>query len=127
MMTANAYQRFTFGWCGSLLATAKEKKDLEVTDLPRPNRASRAAEKAASWKKREEKYSLWRFLLSEYKWPLLIQWTMCLAGSILGYLPQWFVLQILRALERRPPGGSLDGRIWFFVVWLSIATLIGAV
>ena len=128
MMTVNAYQRFTFGWCANVLATAKGKKEvLEATDLPRLNRSTRAADKAASWKEMERKDQLWLSILWAYKWPLLIQWALCLASSVLSYLPQWFTLQILNALERRPPGGRLDGRVWLFVAWLGLATLMAGV
>jgi hypothetical protein len=127
MRTVNAYSRFTFGWCSNILAIAKKKRDLEATDLSRPDHDSRAKDKAAAWNKMGDKYPLWRSLLWAYKGPLIVQWTMCIFGSLLAYLPQWFTLQILKTLERRIPGERLGDEVWFLVVWMGIATISTAV
>jgi hypothetical protein len=127
MMTASAYQRFTFDWCGNVLETAQRKQDMDVADLSRPGHALRAADKVATWNGQRSGRPVWRSLISEYKWTLIVQWSLAIAASVLSYLPHWCTYKILTALENRPPGASLDGQVWFYVIGLGAATLAATV
>lgn len=125
--TVNAYLRFTFSWSANVLATAKEKQDLDVTDLPRPSHYTRSADLATLWKSQNYEGPLWKSLLWTYKGPLILQWFLCIVGSALAYLPYWVTLQLLKAFENRKPGQSLGVEVWFLVVWMGFSVVAQSV
>jgi hypothetical protein len=127
MYTVNAYKRMTFSWTDNVLATARKKKDLDASDLPRPDHHSRAKDQSASWKAYNFKGPLWKSIFWAYKYVLAVQWTMCIAGSCLGFAPYWVTLQLLRFLETREKGQSFPVEVWILVIWLGVAIIAQAV
>jgi hypothetical protein len=123
MYTASAYDRLTFSWTMNVLDKAKEKKDLDAVDLPRPDHYTRASDQSATWKSFNFTGPLWKSLLWAYSSILIRQWTLCIIGSSISYLPYWITLQILRRLETKRPGEPFGSNIWFLVIWLGISII----
>ncbi|KAL2168786.1 hypothetical protein VTG60DRAFT_6825 [Thermothelomyces hinnuleus] len=124
MWTASAFSRFTWSWASGLLALASKKKDLDLEDLPRPNRFVRAASVSASWRAQKNTGKrLWLALLLAHFKPLALQWFVTLIASILNFAPQWVILQLLRFLETRESGGGQDLEAWMWVIWLGIVII----
>jgi ABC-type multidrug transport system fused ATPase/permease subunit len=124
MFTASAFSRFTFHWTSDLLSLAAKKKDLDLADLPRPDQYTRAAAVSASWKNRKtDGRRLWLSMVLAHKKPLAVQWVMTLCASVLNFAPQWVILQLLRYLENRRPGGGQEFEAWMWVVWLGVAII----
>jgi ABC-type multidrug transport system fused ATPase/permease subunit len=126
MYTASALSRFTFGWPVDILKLATRKKDLDLVDLTRPDHFTRAASVSASWKKRENRHSLWLGLILAHKDAFVLQWFLTLCTSVLNFAPQWVILQLLQFLERRQPGVNHGLEAWMWVVWLGVAIIGGS-
>ncbi|KAF6814746.1 ABC bile acid transporter [Colletotrichum plurivorum] len=126
--TANAYSRYTWGWCSDLLDKATKKNDLEVEDLPKPDHWTRSADSAAAWKSYNFKSdsNLWWSVIWAFRRPLALQWTISVSKSFLSLAPSFVTLQILTALEKRPLGEPLPANVWILVFWLGLAILADA-
>ena len=127
MFTNSAYSRFTFSWPINVLDKAREKKDLEAIDLPKPNHHTRAEDQAAAWRRYNLQGPLWKALLWVYAWPIALQWALCTISSVVSFAPYLITLSILRIMETKEPGESLPSSVWFLVVWLGISILAQAV
>ncbi|WYZ44130.1 hypothetical protein EsH8_VII_000566 [Colletotrichum jinshuiense] len=128
LRTVPACTRFTWGWCSQIIDLAIQKKDLEASDLPRPDHSTRSQDSVAAWKSYDFKSdsSLWWSIVWAYRWPLFIQWSIAISKAFLSLAPSWITLQILEALQRRKPGQELPVDIWILVFWLGLAILADA-
>ncbi|KAK4181284.1 P-loop containing nucleoside triphosphate hydrolase protein [Triangularia setosa] len=126
MYSTTAFGRYTFSWPAALLTLASKKKNLDMTDLSRPDHYTRAASTSAAWKKRNSKRPLWLSLLLAHKTAIAIQWFLTLCTSVLNFAPQWVILQLLRTLEKRQPGHSTGIDAWAWVFWLGISIIVGS-
>lgn len=123
MYTTSALSRFTWGWAFSLLRDAGKGKQLDLTDLPRPNHNTRASELSADWAQRAPKKPLWMSLVWVYKVAIMRQWFLTLCTAFLNFGPQWVILQLLRILEssKKQEYYSLD--VWIWVIWLGVVII----
>lgn len=127
MYTVEAFSRFQFNWPLPILKKATEKNNLDLSDLPRPDHYTRSSEVSADWKKRAYGHRLYLSLIRAHAWKFALQWVLTLGSSVLGFAPQWVILQLLRILERRIPGQTYGLDIWVWVVWLGVAIVSQAV
>ena len=124
MYSASALGRYTFSWPSGLLNLAAKKKDLDLSDLTRPDQYTRADCMSANWKSRKPGgHRLWLAMVLAHKKPLAVQWFLTLCASMLNFAPQWVTLQLLRYLEGRQPGGKESLEVWMWVVWLGVAII----
>ncbi len=124
MYTASALGRYTFSWPSGLLNLAAKKRDLDLSDLTRPDQYTRADCMSANWKSRKPSgHRLWLALVMAHKKPLAVQWFLTFVASVLNFAPQWVILQLLRYLEDRQPGGKQSLEVWMWVVWLGVAII----
>ncbi|KAK1994844.1 ABC transporter [Colletotrichum falcatum] len=126
--TVPAYSRFTWGWCTGLIGLATKKKDLDASDLPRPDHLTRSEDSAASWKlyNFDSKSNLWWSIIWAYRVPLFIQWSIAISKAFLSFAPSWITLQILEALQHRQTGEDLPIDVWILAFWLGLAILADA-
>jgi ABC-type multidrug transport system fused ATPase/permease subunit len=124
MYAVTAYSRFTFSWTNPTLQLAAKKRNLDLSDLPRPNQYTRAKEVSAWFKKKASSSRLWLSLILVHKVAFALQWTLTLLSAFLNFAPQWIILQILRILEEpRRPDGKYGLDVWLWVVWLGLAII----
>ena len=121
MYTVEAFSRFQFDWPQDILRNATKKNNLDLVDLPRPDRYTRSREVSADWKKRGYTHRLYLSVIRAHGWKFALQWLLTLGSSILNFAPQWVILQLLRILETRVPGQTYGADIWIWVVWLGVA------
>ncbi|KAK0669314.1 P-loop containing nucleoside triphosphate hydrolase protein [Cercophora samala] len=126
MYSTTALGRYTFSWPTALLTLASTKKNLDMSDLPRPDHYTRAASTSEAWKKRNSKHPLWLSLLLAHKKAIAIQWFLTLCTSVLNFAPQWVILQLLQTLEKRQPDTSSGVDAWAWVFWLGISIIVGS-
>ncbi|OLN81740.1 ATP-dependent bile acid permease 3 [Colletotrichum chlorophyti] len=128
LMTVPAYTRFTWGWCSGIINLATKKKDLEATDLPKPDYWTRSQDAASTWKSYNFKpgSNLWWAIIWAYRWPLFVQWSIAISKAFLSLAPSWITLQILTALQHRKPGEEMPANVWTLVFWLGLAILADA-
>ncbi|KAK2023512.1 ABC transporter [Colletotrichum zoysiae] len=126
--TVTAYSRFTWGWGAEIIDLATKKKDLDASDLPKPDHLTRSEDSAAAWKSYnfDSDSNLWWSIVWAYRVPLFIQWSIAISKAFLSFAPSWITLQILEALQRRQPGEQLPMDIWILVFWLGLAILADA-
>lgn len=122
--TESAISRFNFSWISPLLAVATRKNDLDLNDLPRVDHYRRARDVSAAWRRQGFKGPLWLDVIRAHKWTFALQWGLTLMSSVLQFMPQWVVLQLLRILERRRPGDKIGPDAWIWVIWLGVVLVI---
>ncbi|KAI1811841.1 P-loop containing nucleoside triphosphate hydrolase protein [Poronia punctata] len=123
MYSATAWSRFNWSWPSSILSLAATKKNLDLSDLPRPNHYVRAKDAIAAWEAFGFKRSLWISVILAHKWSFALQWSMSLIAAVLNFAPQWVVLQILHLLERRDDHERVGYDGWIWAIWLMVAIL----
>ncbi|KAK4658726.1 hypothetical protein QC762_104050 [Podospora pseudocomata] len=126
LYSTTALGRYTFSWPTALLTLASTQKNLDMTDLPRPDHYTRAASISEAWKKQNSNRPLWLSMLLAHKTVIAVQWFLALCTSVLNFAPQWVILQLLRTLEDRQPGTSSGMDAWAWVFWLGISIVVGS-
>ncbi|KAK0617970.1 P-loop containing nucleoside triphosphate hydrolase protein [Bombardia bombarda] len=126
MYTVSALSRFTWAWPNDLLSYASKKKNLDLSDLGRPDQYTRASTVSADWKRRNSKYSLWASVVLAHRKAFALQWIYTLISSFMNFAPQWVILQLLRILETRKVGSTYGFSTWIWVVWLGVAIIAQA-
>ncbi|KAK1597465.1 ABC transporter [Colletotrichum navitas] len=126
--TVPAYSRFTWGWGAEIIDLATKKKDLDASDLPKPDHLTRSEDSAAAWKAYnfDSDSNLWWSIIWAYRVPLFIQWSIAISKAFLSFAPSWITLQILEALQRKQHGEDVPMDIWILVFWLGLAILADA-
>lgn len=121
--TTTALSRYTFGWAGTILSLAVNKKVLEQEDLPRPDHAMRSQSLADAWVEANRPGALWLNLLRNH-WPAFAaQWILTGAQSFGNVAPQFMLLKILRILEQRDAGRAVTSEAWIWVIALGICQI----
>jgi ABC-type multidrug transport system fused ATPase/permease subunit len=123
MYTVSAFSRFNWSWPHDILSLAKKKNNLDMVDLNRPDRYTRAVAVSNDWKRKNYKHPLWISLLLAHKKAFAIQWILTLITSFLNFAPQWVILQLLRILESRHAGDRIGPEVWIWAVWLGVVII----
>ncbi|KAJ4418671.1 hypothetical protein N0V85_001359 [Neurospora sp. IMI 360204] len=124
MFTVSALSRFIYAWPSKLLDLAVKKKDLDLTDLNRPDHFCRAADTSADWKRRNYRHNLWLSVILAHKKAFSLQWALTLCTAFLNFSPQWVILQLLRILENPQVGSSYGFGVWYWVFFLGVAMIV---
>ena len=121
----------TFSWVGKLLKESKRSSDLSIKDLPELDSNTRANTIYNSLKGTIPKGTaftskdLWRFLFRCNSVPLIIQGALAVVLSVLSFLPQLALLDILQKLEgQQQDGKGID--LWVPVAGLGVSILASA-
>lgn len=125
MFTESALSRYTFGWVTPLLNLARQKKRLELDDLPKMDHFTRSKDLSEEWVSEPRPRKLWLEIFLAYKAHFCLQWFMTLLQSFGNFAPQFVTFQILKLLEQRVKGEAASSEVWIWVAALTIA-IIGA-
>lgn len=124
----SALYRYSFSWCFPLLILATKKGSLDQDDLPRPGNATRAKSLTQRWLEMWSEASntkrLWVKLAIHHRWALSLQWLLTLVQSFGNVAPQFVLLHLLRLLERRQAGNSINSEAWIWVLALLASTFL---
>jgi ABC-type multidrug transport system fused ATPase/permease subunit len=123
MYTCSAWSRFNWSWPSNILRLASTKRNLDLSDLPRPNHYVRAKDATAEWESFNFKHPLWISVILAHKWGFALQWGLSLIAAVLNFAPQWVVLQILHLLERREHHERIGYDGWIWAIWLMVAIM----
>ena len=121
----------TFSWVGTLLKESRRSSDLSIKDLPELDSNTRASRVHNSFKETIPKCrtftskDLWRFLFRCNSVPLMIQCALAVVLSVLSFLPQLALLDILQKLEGRQ-GDEKGIGLWLPVAGLGASVLVSA-
>lgn len=121
----------TFSWVGTLLKESKRTSDLSIKDLPELDSNTRANTVYNSLKETMPKGTaftskdIWRFLFRCNSVPLIIQGALTVVLSVLSFLPQLALLDILQKLEG-PQRDEKGIGLWLPVAGLGVSVLASA-
>ncbi|GAW11813.1 hypothetical protein ANO14919_011650 [Xylariales sp. No.14919] len=123
LYTVSAWSRYNFSWASRVLGLATKKRNLDLSDLPRPNQYARSKDAVANWESHGFNHSLWISVILAHKWAFVLQWVLSLAAAILNFAPQWVVLQLLHLLERRQGNERVGYEGWLWAFWLMVVII----
>jgi hypothetical protein len=110
-----------------MLAMARKKNRLELSDLPTMDHYTRSKDLSESWARSKHTRRLWIEIFLGHKWPFMIQWLLTLLSAFGNFAPQFTTYHILQILERRGQGEAASPEAWVWVVALTLTTLGQAV
>lgn len=123
--TASFISRISFGWTTPLLSFATRNQGLGIDDLPELDYATRSKTLLESFDKTKRPgEKLWRTLIREYIYPLLLQFSLAVVSSVLSFAPQYCLLGILRAMEGQYAGSGYATIMGVWVISLGASILI---
>jgi hypothetical protein len=124
----SALSRYSFAWCFPLLVLATKKGSLDQDDLPQPDDSVRAKSLVkrwlGNWSDSKGTRKLWVKLALQHKWALSLQWFLTLVQSFGNVAPQFVLLHLLRLLEKRQAGKSINSEAWIWVLGLLASTFL---
>ncbi|KAJ8120278.1 hypothetical protein ONZ43_g2973 [Nemania bipapillata] len=126
LYTVSAWSRYNWSWTSNVLGLAMKKKNLDLSDLPRPNHIARSKDATAEWESHDFSHPLWISVILAHKWAFALQWAMSLASAVLNFAPQWVVLQLLHLLEQRQGYERIGYEGWMWAIWLMVVILAGS-
>lgn len=126
--TVSALSSYTFGWAGKVLSLARDKKSLDLDDLPKLHLWGRAAYLLRYFSAMTRQNDrLWKSLIFAH-WPeLLFQTVWAVMQSILQFAPQLVMYQLLRLLEDTSQHGDTQRKAWFLVMALGASIILASV
>jgi ABC-type multidrug transport system fused ATPase/permease subunit len=123
MQTVSALGRYSFSWVGHLLALARKNKRLNSEDLYKMDHNTRSKDLSEEWEKNKHPRRLWIEVFLEHRGAFLVQWFLTLFQAFGIFAPQFVTFHILRILEKRIPGDSVDSEAWIWVLTLCLTTI----
>lgn len=126
--TVSALSSYTFGWAGEILSLARDKKSLDLDDLPKLHLWGRAAYLLRYFSAMtRQKDQLWKSLIFAH-WPeLLFQTAWAIMQSILQFAPQVVMYQLLKLLEDRSEHEDTQRKAWGLVIALGASIILASV
>lgn len=126
--TVSAFSSYTFGFAGKILSLARNKKSLDLVDLPQLHLRGRSSYLLHHFSGMTTKTDrLWKSVMFTH-WPeLLFQTAWAIMQSILQFAPQLAMYQLLRLLEQRSQGAAVDQKAWGLVVALGVSIILASV
>ena len=122
--TVSAFGRYSFTWAGTTLRLARNKKTLNLDDLPKLHVEGRSAYLQEYFKTLKTRDQLWKTLVFAHLPELLFQTVYTTLQSAAQFLPQLVMYQLLKRLEVRTNGDSADQATWGLVVALGLAIIL---
>lgn len=123
MDTQSALAKFTFTWIEPILMIAKNRKHLDLKDLPKMNHRTRAKDLSESWANKKHSRKLWIEVVLAHKRALTVQWILTLGQSVGTFAPQFATYFILKMLEDNVFGQRAPPEAWIWVIVLTITSI----
>ncbi|KAJ4137519.1 hypothetical protein NW768_003106 [Fusarium equiseti] len=126
--SVSAFNRYTWSWIGPLIKFAVQKKDLDATDVPYPDRTLRAEGLKEDWFATKPGGNLVRSVFWAYKGPFVFQFSLTTFRNVLALLPFWAMLRVINILEQRDVGlaGSSNLELWVLIFAMAGLNLLDA-
>ena len=124
--TVSALSRYTFGWAGKMLALARNKKTLDLTDLPKLHFKARSAYLEGDFESRKKRGSLWKGLVIAHYAEIIFQSSYAIVQSAAQFAPQLAMYWLLKTIERRSNGAQTAKVAWVFVLALGLSIIFAS-
>ena len=125
--TVSAFSSYTFGFAGKVLSLARNKKSLDLVDLPKLHlwgRSSFLLDYFGSMTMKNDR--LWRSIIYAHYPELLFQTVWAILQSALQFAPQLAMYHLLKLLEQRARGSTAGNEAWGLVVALGAAIILAS-
>ncbi|KAF3938774.1 hypothetical protein ABW19_dt0201520 [Dactylella cylindrospora] len=126
MNSSSLYTFTLFGWMGDILSKGWRTGHLEESDLNLLSDEYRSKTLYQHFRTLKQRTKLWWMILDAHRTHFIMQYVCQTIISGTQFLPQFFMLQILRALEKgekRPDGRS---SAWVWVIGLFVAMVVNS-
>ncbi|KAJ5095316.1 hypothetical protein NUU61_004672 [Penicillium alfredii] len=129
--TASFLKWVSFSWAETLLKISK-KSPLQMSDLPELSYSLRTECGVGACRQMSENNNagargVWIMILRSQSRHLICQAVVAVALSVLSFVPQFSLMQILAGLEDRQKGEGDEIRLWKFVILLGLSSVVVAI
>ncbi|MCJ1306471.1 hypothetical protein MMC25_000114 [Agyrium rufum] len=121
--TGSVLNRMTFAWASPVLSYAKAHRGLNLEDLPNIAEYTRSNVLQQRFYDGRRFSRLWRTIVWNFRWAFFKQVVLVVTIGVVQFGPQWSMLHLLRLLEERSPGASVNPTAWFWVATLGLTML----
>ena len=123
--TTSFLGRITFTWATPLLEYATKHKTLNLHDLPQLDHYTTSENLYRQYHETTVR-KLWKRLISAHKRAFIQLFAFTIIVAVTQFIPQYVLLQILRALEARQRGAAVAVEAWLWVVALGVLVLFSS-
>ena len=124
--TVSVLARYSFSWPLEILSKAAKLDELQVTDLPFVPDSTRSKTLRRNFEVFDKDEPIWKRLFKSHKWAFVAQWVLTFFVAFTRFLPQIVLFLILRTLEERDAGQSVNPKLWGLAVALGGAIAFNA-
>ena len=125
--TVSALSVYTFGFASDVLSLARKRKSLDLVDLPKLNLWVRSSFLLAYFGNMTSKTDrLWKSIIYAHYPELLFQTAWAIMQSVSQFAPQFAMYSLLRLLEQRSLGASVENEAWGLVLALFLSIVFAS-
>lgn len=124
--TVSALSRYTFGWAGKMLSLVRNKKTLDLTDLPKLHFKARSAYLEDNFESKKKRGSLWKGLIIVHYPEIIFQSSYAIVQSAAQFAPQLAMYWLLKTIEGRSNGAQTAKVAWVFVLALGLSIVFAS-
>ena len=125
-VTVSFLSRYTFAWASPVLSIARDRRGLELEQLPFLAHDTRSDSLQQRFNNEIQRDRLWKTMIWTFRWPFLKQLLLIVTVSITQFGPQFAMFNLLRLLEARNEGASVATVAWAWVFGLGLFMLLSS-
>lgn len=125
--TVSAVSSYAFGFAGRVLSLARNKKSLDLVDLPKLHlwgRSSFLLQYFGAMTAKNDR--LWKSIMYAHYPEVLFQTAWAIMQAALQFAPQFAMYKLLQLLEQRAQGASVENAAWGLVVALGASIMLAS-
>lgn len=122
--TVSALSRFTYSWPSRILAVSAAGKQLDIVDLPTLDAHHRAKELHDAWADTKRTGNMIKLVVLAHAPAFIRQYSLTVLQSLFLVAPQLAMYNLLKLLEARDAGASVDVEAFLWVIGLGLGMVI---
>ena len=125
-VTVSLLSRYTFAWASPVLAIARDRRGLELEQLPYLSYDTRSDSLQQRFNGEVQRNRLWKTMIWTFRWSFFKQLCLIVTVSVTQFGPQYAMFNLLRLLEARSEGASVAMIAWAWVFGLGLFMFLSA-
>lgn len=122
--TVSALSRFTYTWPSQILAVSAAGKQIDIVDLPTLDAHHRARDLHDAWANMKRTGNIIKLIVFAHLPAFIRQYSLTVLQSLFLVAPQLAMYNLLKLLEARDAGASVNTEAFLWVVGLGLAMVI---